>query len=106
MMLYDKYERGRQHLNGGHQRITYEPNKQTNKQTSKKKHILRLTQSNQWVGVDHAARMHLLNSPPMTSSVEENKMAVMITMMITIIIIRRTRIRIMITASQSNLNRN
>ena len=35
MMLYDKYERGCQHLNGGHQRITYEPNKQTNKQAKK-----------------------------------------------------------------------
>ena len=23
MMSYDKYEKGRQHLNGGHQRITY-----------------------------------------------------------------------------------
>ena len=23
MMSYDKYERGRQHLNSGHQRITY-----------------------------------------------------------------------------------
>ena len=23
MMSYDKYERGHQHLNGGHQRITY-----------------------------------------------------------------------------------
>ena len=23
MMSYDKYERGRQHFNGGHQRITY-----------------------------------------------------------------------------------
>ena len=52
MMSYDKYERGRQQLNGangGHQRITY-----------KKIYIyiikikititLRLTQSNQWVG--------------------------------------------------------
>ena len=32
---------------------------------------LRLTQSNQWVGVDHAARIQLLNSPPMTGSVEK-----------------------------------
>ena len=41
-----------------------------------------LTQSNQWVGVDHAARIQLLNSPPMTGSVEKNKMVVMMTMMI------------------------
>ena len=27
MMSYDKYERGRQHLNGGHQRITYKTKK-------------------------------------------------------------------------------
>ena len=33
---------------------------------------LRLTQSNQWVGVDHAARIHL-NSPPKTGSVEKKK---------------------------------
>ena len=32
---------------------------------------LRLTQNNQWVGVDHAARIHLLNSPPVTGSVEK-----------------------------------
>ena len=56
MMSYDKYERGRQYLNGGHQRITYK---------KKKKLTLRLTQSNQWVGVDHAA--------PMTSSVERKE---------------------------------
>ena len=43
---------------------------------------LRLTQSNQWVGVDYAARILLLNSPPMTGSVEKNKMVVMMTMMI------------------------
>ena len=66
MMSHDKYERGRQHLNGDHQRITY------NKKKKKKNGILtlRLTQSNQWVGVDHAARIHWLNSPPMTSNVE------------------------------------
>ena len=65
MMSHDKYERGRQHLNGGHQRITYKI----------KKIILtlRLTENNQWVGVDHAARIHLLNFPPMTDSVEKNK---------------------------------
>ena len=43
---------------------------------------LRLTQNNQWVGVEHATRIHLLNSPPMTGSVEKNKMIVMMTMMI------------------------
>ena len=32
MMSYDKYERGRQHVNGGHQRITYKtkPKKNNN----------------------------------------------------------------------------
>ena len=55
MMSYDKYQRGRPHLNGGHQRITYK----------KKQLTLQLTQGNQWVAVDHAARIHLLNSPPM-----------------------------------------
>ena len=30
MMSYDKYERGRQHLNGGHQRITYKNNNNNN----------------------------------------------------------------------------
>ena len=59
MMSYDKYERGHQLLNGGHERITYKK-KQTNK---KKKLTLQLTQRNQWVGVDHAARIHSLNSP-------------------------------------------
>ena len=78
MMSHDKYERGRQHLNGGHQRITYKKKKE------RKNGILtlRLTQSNQWVGVDHAARIHLLNSPPMTGSVDKNKMVVMMAKMI------------------------
>ena len=73
MMSYDKYKTGRQHLNGGHQRITY-----------KKRLILtlRLTQSNQWVGVDHAAQIHSLNSPPMASGVDKNNMKMMMTMMI------------------------
>ena len=76
MMPYDKYERGRQQLNGGHQRITYKK--------IKIKIILTLwlTQSNQWVRVDHASRIQLQNSPPMTRSVEKNKMVVMMTMMI------------------------
>ena len=43
---------------------------------------LRLTQSNQWIGVDHATRIQLLNSPPITGSVERNKMVVMMTMTI------------------------
>ena len=30
MMSYDKYERGHQHLNGGHQRITYKDNNNNN----------------------------------------------------------------------------
>ena len=34
---------------------------------------LKLTQSNQWVGVDHAARIHSLNSLPITSSIEEKE---------------------------------
>ena len=69
MMSTDKYERGRQH-----QRITYKKNL--------KKLTLRLTKSNQWVGVDYAARIHSPNSSPVTSSVEKNKMIVMVTMMI------------------------
>ena len=43
---------------------------------------LRLTQNNQWVGIDHAARMHLVNSPLMTSSIEKNKRIMIMTMMI------------------------
>ena len=79
-MSYDKYERGLQHFNGDHQRIIYKKKKKL----IKRKIILtlRLTQSNQWVGVDHTARIHLLNSPPMTGSVENNKMIAMMTMMI------------------------
>ena len=71
-MSYDKYERGCQHFNGGHQRITYK--------TIIIILTLRLTQVNQWIGVDHATRIHLLNSHPMSSSVEKNKMIVMATM--------------------------
>ena len=37
---------------------------------------LRLTQNNQWLGVDHATRIHLLNSPRMTGSVEKRYMYV------------------------------
>ena len=65
MMLYEKYERGHQHLNGGHQRITYKTNKQ------KKKLTPRLTQSNQWEGVDHVAQIHSLHSLPIISNVEK-----------------------------------
>ena len=61
----DKHERGRQHLNGNLQRVTYKK--------KQKKITLRLTQSNQWVGVDHAARIHWLNSLPMTSNVERKE---------------------------------
>ena len=43
---------------------------------------LQLAQSNQWVGVDHATQIQLLNSPPITGSVEKNKMVVIMTMMI------------------------
>ena len=62
-MSYDKYERGHQHLNGGHQRITYQ----------KKKLTPRLTQSNQWVRVDHASQIHSPSSPRMTNSVEKKE---------------------------------
>ena len=81
MMSYDKYERERQHLNGGHQRITYKRKKEERKTKIKITLTLLLTQNNQWVGVDHAARIHLLNSLSMTGSVEKNKMIVMMTMM-------------------------
>ena len=69
MMSYDKYERRCQQLKGFHQRITYK------KKKNKIKIILtlRLTQSNEWVGVDHAARIQLLNSSPMTGSFEKKK---------------------------------
>ena len=70
MMSHDKYERGRQHLNGGHQRITYKKKKKERKNEIL---TLRLIQSNQWVGVDHAARIQWLNSPPMTSNVERKE---------------------------------
>ena len=71
MMSYDKFERGRQHLNGGHQKITYQKKKKKNLPYGSPKVI----------NVDHAARIHSLNSPPKTSSVEKNKMIVMMTMM-------------------------
>ena len=46
MMSYDKYERGRQHLNGGHQRITYKKKKKEKKGKEKRGILtLRLTQS-------------------------------------------------------------
>ena len=32
MMSYDKYERGHQHLNGGHQSITYKKKKKKEKE--------------------------------------------------------------------------
>ena len=53
----------------------WSPKNNLQKQKNKKKGILtlRLTQSNQWVGVDHAARIHSLNSPPMTSNVERKE---------------------------------
>ena len=56
MIPCDKYERGHQYLNGGHQGNFF----------LKKRLILilRLTQSNQWQGVDHAAQIYSLNSPP------------------------------------------
>ena len=44
--------------------------------------ILRLKKSNQWVGVDHATQIHSLSTPPMTSSADENKMEVMMTLTI------------------------
>ena len=37
MMSYDKYERGCQHLNGGHQRITYERKKEKIENKNKNK---------------------------------------------------------------------
>ena len=73
-MSYDKYERVLQHLNGGHQRITYKKNWLIL--------TLRLNKSNHWVGVDHATQIHSLSTPPMTSSADENKMEVMMTLTI------------------------
>ena len=68
MMSYGKYERGRQHLKGGHQRIIY---KKKIKIKIKIILTLRFTQNNQWVEVDHAARVQLLNSRPVTGSAEK-----------------------------------
>ena len=51
------YIRGRQHLNGCHQKATYKKMLIL---------ILRLTQSNQWVGVGHTVRIQSLNSSHMT----------------------------------------
>ena len=63
MMSYDKYERWRQHLNGGHQRITYKKKKQINKKIKIKIILtLRLTQSSQWVGVDLKNLKNLLKN--------------------------------------------
>ena len=41
MMSYDKSERGRQHLNGGHERITYKKiyNNNTNNNKNKKNFV-------------------------------------------------------------------
>ena len=56
IMSYDKYERGCQHLNSGHQKITYKKiNNNYNRIKIKIILTLQLTQSNQWVSVDHAA---------------------------------------------------
>ena len=41
-----------------------------------------LAQSNQCVWVDHAARIHSLNSPQMTSSADKNEMKMMMTIVI------------------------
>ena len=38
-MSYDKYERGRQHLNGGHQRITYKKKKKKKKRKEKREYL-------------------------------------------------------------------
>ena len=45
------------------QRCSPKNNLQKKKEKRKITLTLRLTQSNQWVGVDHAARIHSLNSP-------------------------------------------
>ena len=47
MMSHDKYERGHQHLNGGHQRITYKKKEKKKKERKNGILTLRLTQSNQ-----------------------------------------------------------
>ena len=59
MMSYDKYKRGHQYLNEGHQRITYQKKKK-----KPEKFTLRLTKGNQSVRMDHAARIQLLISLP------------------------------------------
>ena len=86
MMSYDKYERGCQHLNSGHQRITYKRKKEKRKTKIKIILTLWLTQNNLWVGVNHAAQIHFLNSPLITGSVEKNKMIRMMMMMMMMMI--------------------
>ena len=65
MMSYDKYD---EEVTVSYQRITYK------KMVTL---ILWLTQSNQWVEVDHTTRIHSLNSSSITSSVEKNKITIM-----------------------------
>ena len=71
MISCDKYKRWRQYLNGGHQRITYK----SKEQLGNKRLILtlRLIQNNQWVRVDHAAQINLMNLHPLTSRVDKNE---------------------------------
>ena len=49
----------------------WSPRNNLQEKKKKKKLTLRLTQSNQWVRADHAARIHSLISIPITSSVEK-----------------------------------
>ena len=54
-MSYDKYERGHEHLNGGHQRITYK---------KKKVNTYPKAYPKQSLGrVKHATQIHWLNPP-------------------------------------------
>ena len=69
-MTYNKYKRGHQYLSGGHQK-----KKNYKRKERKKRLILTLwhIQNNQQVRVDHAAQIHLLNSPPMASDIHKNE---------------------------------
>ena len=49
---------------------------------TKAKLTLWLTQNNNWVAVDHAPQIHLMNFPSMISRVEKNKMKVMMMMIV------------------------
>ena len=65
-------------------------NETIKKQINLKKLILTLpsTQNNKWLEVDHALEIHLLRFPLMTNRTDKNEIEMMVTMMISIAIIK------------------